>query len=251
MSKQAPPAPGRQRLSASSIMLLGGLVLAVVIGLAVALTVFTSPGDSAAPAPGTGTAGLAADEAPYLGAPVADPATLVRPDSHRLGPPAGDRVQFVEFLDLECEGCRAAFPAVERLRTEYAGRVDFVIRYFPIPSHRSAEAAAFAVEAAGRQGKLEPMYQKMYETQTEWGEQRTAQAPVFRGFAAELGLDLARYDADIADPVLQQRVFADRDDGTRAGVKGTPTFFINGRPAENVSGYQALKTLLDQALAAP
>ena len=234
-------------VGANRILLLSGLVVTLGIGLAVALALLMSPG-STTPPRGGATSSQAA-ETPLLGPAVPDPAVLVRADSHRLGPPSGDRVRFVEFLDFECEGCRAAFPAVERLRSEYAGRVDFVVRYFPLPSHANAEPAAFAVEAAARQGRLEPMYQKMYETQSEWGEQQVSQAPLFRGFAAELGLDLARYDTDLADPTLQQRVLADRDDGNRAGVTGTPSFFINDRPAENVSGYQALKTLLDQALA--
>lgn len=48
---------------------------------------------------------------------------------------------FVEFLDFECESCRAAYPANEQLRKDYEGRVTFVVRYFPIPSHFNAERA--------------------------------------------------------------------------------------------------------------
>ncbi|ALG08645.1 DsbA family protein [Kibdelosporangium phytohabitans] len=95
------------------------------------------------------------------GAPAAE---LVRPDSHRLSPAPDGKGTVVEFLDLECEACGAAFPGVEQLCAEYSGKVTFIVRYFPIPipipipSHRNAELAARAVEAAARQGKLEPMY---------------------------------------------------------------------------------------------
>ena len=51
---------------------------------------------------------------------------LVRADSHVLGEEGDSDVTFVEFLDFECEGCRAAYPAVEQLREEYAGQVAFV-----------------------------------------------------------------------------------------------------------------------------
>ncbi|MEV0790407.1 thioredoxin domain-containing protein [Kribbella sp. NPDC050459] len=125
---------------------------------------------------------------------------LVRPDSHRLGTAADGKVTFVEFLDFECEACRAAFPAVEQLRKTYAGRVTFVVRYFPLPGHFNAERAARAVEAAAAQGKFEAMYQKMYETQAEWGEQRVPADDRFRGYADALGLDLAAWAKAYQDP---------------------------------------------------
>lgn len=153
---------------------------------------------------------------------------LVRPDSHRLGPAGGGKVTFVEFLDFECEACRSYFPLVEKLRADYSGRVTFVIRYFPIPSHTNAERAARAVEAAARQGQLEPMYKRMYATQAQWGEQRVPQDNVFRGFASDLGLDLARFDTVYNDPATLTRIRADIADGNELGVEGTPTFFVNG-----------------------
>ncbi|WP_408993440.1 DsbA family protein [Streptomyces sp. 1268] len=154
---------------------------------------------------------------------------LVRPDSHRLSTAKDGKVTVVEFLDLECESCRAAFPSVERLREEYKGRVTFVMRYFPIPSHKNAELAARAVEAASKQGKLEAMYQKMYETQESWGDQQVSHEKTFRGFARELGLDMKKFEADWKDPATAKRVEKDRKDGMALGVQGTPTFFINGQ----------------------
>lgn len=156
-------------------------------------------------------------------------------------------VTFVEFLDFECEACRAAFPMVEQLRAEYGDRVNFVIRYFPIQSHFNAERAARAVEAAAQQDKFEPMYKKMYETQSEWGEQQTPADSRFRGFAAELGLDMAAFDAAYNDPATLDRVNVDVADGKALGVQGTPTFFLDGTEVEFRS-YDDLKTAVEQAL---
>jgi protein-disulfide isomerase len=153
---------------------------------------------------------------------------LVRENSHRLSTAADGRVTFVEFLDFECEACRAAYPAIEQLRSEYGDRVTFVARYFPIPSHFNAENAAVAVEAAAQQGRFEAMYQRMFDTQSTWGEQQVSQAPLFRQFAADLGLDMAAYDRAVADPATLERVRADQRDGQAAGVQGTPTFFLDG-----------------------
>jgi protein-disulfide isomerase len=172
---------------------------------------------------------------------------LVREDSHRLSTAADGRVTFVEFLDFECESCRAAYPAVEQLRAEYAGRVTFVARYFPIPSHANAQNAAVAVEAAARQGRFEDMYRLMFETQSQWGEQQVSQAATFRRFASDLGLDMASFDRTVADPATLERVLADQRDGHAAGVQGTPTFFVDGQRLDPRS-IDDLRAALDQAL---
>jgi predicted DsbA family dithiol-disulfide isomerase len=99
-----------------------------------------------------------------------------------------------------------------------------VARYFPLPGHANALNAAVAAEAAAQQGAFEAMYQEMYETQTQWGEQQDSKATLFRSFAQELGLDMAAYDAAVADPATLERVLSDRDDGLALGVEGTPTF---------------------------
>ena len=173
---------------------------------------------------------------------------LVRSDSHVLGTKADTGVTFVEFLDFECEGCRAAYPAVEQLRKDYEGRVTFVARYFPLPDHFNAERAARAVESAAQQGKFEAMYQRMYETQAQWGEQQKPADDTFRDFAEDLGLDMDRYDADYEDPATAQRVAKDVKDGEALGVTGTPTFYLNGQMLQPES-FQDLKDALDAALA--
>lgn len=167
--------------------------------------------------------------APEAGAPL--PTTLAS-DTHVLDQGATD-VTLVEFLDFECEACGAYFPYVEELRKQYAGEVTFAFRYFPLPGHGNSVNAAVAVEAAARQDALEPMFTKMFETQGEWGERGSeSQAHVFRGYAEALGLDLAKFDADVADPEVLARVQSDFDAGITLGVSGTPTFFVNDRKVE-------------------
>lgn len=216
--------------------LVSGAVVAMVIVAVVALATLARPGAPEAGADPAGTQSAASSQ------------SVVHEDSHRLSAaPKGSPV-FVEFLDLECESCRAAYPLVEQLRKDYAGRVEFVIRYFPIDGHANAMNAAVSVEAAARQGKLEQMYSRMYETQTQWGEQRESKAPLFRKFAADLGLDLARYDADVASAQVKARVEKDRQDGLALGVQGTPTFFLDGAMIQP-SSEDELRQMLDEAIA--
>ena len=176
-------------------------------------------------------------------------AATVREDTHTLSTAADGKVTLVEFLDFECESCLAMYPTMERIRAEYDGRITFAVRYFPIPSHPNAELAARSVEAAAAQGQFEAMYQKMYETQTEWGHNQASQEATFVGFAAELGLDVEQFQADLADPATAQRVASDQADGIALGVQGTPTLFLNGQMLEPMPTYEALAAQIDEALA--
>lgn len=173
---------------------------------------------------------------------------LVRPDSHRLSTAADGKTTVVEFLDFECESCLAAYPGVEKLRAEYGDRITYVVRYFPIASHPNAYNAAHAAEAAARQGKFEPMYKKLFDNQNAWGHNPQSQADVFAGYAREIGLDMTRYNSDVASPEVANRVKADATDGENAGVQGTPTFFINGEKYTDSPTYDGLKAAINASL---
>lgn len=214
--------PSRQRRAKAIIWaVLAAVVLAGIIVGAMAV----GGARDATPSGGGQTASSGSGQtAPSEAVPV------VRPDSQVLSQAPNEQAVLVEFLDFECEGCGAAYPVVEELRAEYADTVTFVTRYFPLPGHRNAMPAAVAVEAAAQQGAYEAMYQKMFETQAQWGEATEDKSPVFRGYAEELGLDLAAYDEAVADPATRARIEADVADGIALGVQGTPTFFLDGKP---------------------
>ena len=180
-------------------------------------------------------------------------AQLVRADSHRVTTAPDGKVTFVEFVDFECESCKAASGAIDELRRQYDGRVTFVVKYFPNSGHFNAERAARAVESAAQQGQFEAMFQKMFATQLEWGGKHDGGAGVpaddaFRGFAAELKLDMVKYDKAYEDPGTLKRVRQDVADGKAFGVTGTPTFFLNGKMFEPTS-YEHIVQSLDAALA--
>lgn len=184
----------------------------------------------------------AASVAPAMPASDQAPASVpfVRDNSHVLGIPGDGSVTMVEFLDFECEACGALYPFYEELRKEYAGKVRFVARYFPIPSHFNAMNAAIAVEAAAQQGYFEQMYSMMFQSQAQWGEQQESKADLFRSWAQQLGLDMAKFDSAVADPATAARVAQDRKDGEALGVEGTPTLFLNGKKLELSNGQQLM-----------
>lgn len=201
---------------------------ALVIGLVILFTTF---GEDEGQAPGT----------------VAT-AQLVREDSHRLHQAPDEQAVLVEFLDFECESCLAAYPVVEELSEEYGQNLTVVSRYFPLPGHPNSETAAAAVEAAAQQGKFEEMHARMFETQAEWSHTNEDRSPVFRGYAEDLGLDMAAYDAAIADPATMDRVNADKADGMALNVEGTPTFFLEGRKIQPAT-LEEFRSLIETAIA--
>ncbi|ACY21859.1 DSBA oxidoreductase [Gordonia bronchialis DSM 43247] len=170
-----------------------------------------------------------------------------RPDSPRLSAPAESKATFVEFLDFECEGCGAAYPAVEQLRQTYGDQVTFVVRYFPLPGHFNADRAARAVAAAAEQGQFEPMYRKMFDTQRSWGEQRVPLDDLFFSYARELGLNMERFAAAYDSQATRELIDRDVADGKALGVTGTPTFFINDERIKP-EGYDDLSSALESAI---
>ncbi|TCB93408.1 disulfide bond formation protein DsbA [Micromonospora zingiberis] len=178
-----------------------------------------------------------------------DPAVLVRADSHRLSTATDGKVTLVEFLDFECEACGAVYPSIKEILDTYQDRITFVVRYFPIPSHPNAELAARAAQAAANQDRFAEMYTVLFENQSQWGHQSTPQTEKFVGYARELGLDVDRFQQDLDAPATAQRVASERADGETAGVRGTPTFFLNGRQLTEIRTQADMIAAIDAALA--
>lgn len=111
-----------------------------------------------------------------------------------------------------------------------------VFRHLPLPKHSKAKGAAIAMQAAGRQGKAWEMHDKMFENN------RALDPGDLEGYAKEIGLDVAKFKADVEDPSVVKEVEDDFALAQKVGVRGTPNCFINGtavrgaRPIEDFEG---------------
>ena len=206
---------------------------AVVVVLVVAALIYVLVNQSQAAPPSSGDGSSSAQ--------------LVRENSHVLDDGGEGAVTVVEFLDFECEACGSFYPIVEDLREQFAGEITYVVRYFPLPGHFNSKNAAIAAEAAAQQDRFEDMYHRLFETQAEWGEAQESRADLFRDFAEELGLDMAAYDAAVADPSTTERVDLDFEEGRALGVSSTPTFFVDGELAE-LQEWDDLENLIQAAV---
>jgi Na+/H+ antiporter NhaA len=142
---------------------------------------------------------------------------------HIRGPIENTLITLVEYGDFECPFCGQAEPAVRELIKEY-GELRFVFRHLPLTDvHPHAQLAAEAAEAADRQGKFWGMHDMLMDHQGALTTKDLLQ------YAADLGLDTAKFGADLRKHYGAARVAEDVDSADLATVSGTPTFFINGR----------------------
>jgi protein-disulfide isomerase len=147
----------------------------------------------------------------------------VAEDRDHIQGPAEAAVTLVEYGDYECPYCGAAYPILKDVQARMSERLRFVFRNFPITtSHPHAEQAAEAAEAAGAQGTFWEMHDLLYENQQRLGDDD------LRVHAEMLGLDVERFDRELAEHVHAARVHEDFMSGVRSGVNGTPTFYIDG-----------------------
>jgi protein-disulfide isomerase len=141
---------------------------------------------------------------------------------HMRGSLSRAAVVMVEYGDFECPACAAAQPIVDQLGVMLGDELCTVWRHFPLTQvHLQAQSAAEAAEAAGAQGAFWPMHELLFARQPIFDEDS------LREYAAELGLDVARFTNELLSGVHEPRVRKDFLGGVRSGVNGTPTFFIN------------------------
>jgi NhaA family Na+:H+ antiporter len=152
-------------------------------------------------------------------------AKLTKPISEHdhIRGPEDTQVILVEYGDYECPHCRQVNDIRRELRARLGDKYRYVYRHFPIRrAHTHAQIAAEAAEAASAQGKFWEMHNLLFKHQGELGQTQILQ------YAAEIDLDLDRFERELTERIYSDRVSDDLKSGIASGVHGTPTFFING-----------------------
>ncbi len=219
-------------------LLIGAAVIQIVLLIFIAFKVASVGGGAAAVPSAPSAAGA---DAP---APVVDMEQLVD-DDPVLGS-ADAPVTIVEFSDFQCPFCgRFVQQTMPQIKSQYidTGKVKLVFRDFPLPFHPLAEPGAIATSCAGKQGKYFEMHDKIFANQEALSEASLKQ------WAQELGLNLATWDKCRADPTIKQEIQKDMQDGSAAGVQGTPSFFISGHIISGAQPFSVFQQAIEQALA--
>jgi protein-disulfide isomerase len=160
----------------------------------------------------------------------APPEQVTAADQVRGNPDAA--VTLTVYADFQCPACLSETTLITRAWPQISDRTRLVFRHYPLDIHRHAFLAARYAEAAGRQDAFWQMHDILFANQALWSNVADA-APLFDGYAANLGLDVAQLKSDVQLPELRDKILADQRSGTRAGVRSTPTLFLNGRLLAN------------------
>ncbi|WP_332847813.1 DsbA family protein [Massilia sp. S19_KUP03_FR1] len=169
------------------------------------------------------------------------PATVTKNDHIKGADSAA--ITLIEYGDFECPFCARAHEALTSLLPQYGDDVRLVYRHMPLDGmHPDATPAAEAAEAAGAQGKFWEMHDALFAGQDDLSDQ------AFQAMAQDIGLDGDRFEDDLQSGKYAQIVASDAAEARHCGVRGTPTFYINGVQFEGDSDVQSLEQAINAAL---
>jgi protein-disulfide isomerase len=153
-------------------------------------------------------------------------------------------IELVEFSDFDCPYCRRATETIDLLMEQFAGQIRFVYKDYPLPSHPDAFKAAEAGNCAHEQGRFWELHDTMFASQGSLGVEE------LKGYAADLGLDTAAFDACLDSGRHAAAVNRDVRIGMSYGVSSTPTLFLNGRAVLGAAPYETFVEIVREELAA-
>ncbi len=173
---------------------------------------------------------------------------VVKADDHTAWSPAKKNI-LVEYSDLQCPACRAYHEVIKsQIETDKSitGKITLVYRHFPLNIHQHAKEAAYAAEAAGKQGKFFEYADYLFTNQDQWDNSNNV-TQYFLSAAKDLKLDQTKFKTDMNSPEAKKKVDADAASGLSVGVDATPTFFLNGRKLDNIRSFDDFKNELTSA----
>ncbi len=154
-------------------------------------------------------------------------------------------ITIVEFGDFQCPFCGRVEPTLTDLLKKYKGQVKLAFRDFPLSTiHPYAEGAAEAGRCAEAQGKFWPMHDAMYADQSKLGDSDLTAT------ATRLGMDRSSFASCLKSGKYKAAIQQDVAAGQRAGVTGTPAFFINGQFLSGAVPESQFEQIIDSELAA-
>ncbi|MGB0646340.1 MAG: DsbA family protein [Bradymonadia bacterium] len=154
------------------------------------------------------------------------------------------KITVVEFADFQCGHCARLSESIDVLKAEFGDQVRFVFKQFPMTRHPFAHYAARASLAAHNQGAFWQFHDLLFKHQFQLSEAK------IDGFASELKLDMKKYTVDREHPEIYAQIARDRKEAIAAGLRATPTLYINGRLYTESKSLDSLRKTLKNALTA-
>jgi protein-disulfide isomerase len=171
----------------------------------------------------------------------ADNSILLKPHAPNKG--AFDaKVTIVEFLDPECESCSAMSPMVKKIYEEHQSEIRLVVRYMAF--HQNSKYVANILEGTRAENKYWEALELLFEKQGLWANHQNPNPELIPEILKPLNLNMKKIIADAKAGRYDKQILEDMDDGKKVGVRGTPTFFVNGNQLTEL-GYDSLKKAIE------
>lgn len=119
--------------------------------------------------------------------------------------------------------------------------VKFVVKHFPLRNHKFAKKASIAALAAHKQGKFWEYHHKIFQNMRSLSDAK------LQDIAKEVSLNIKKFNRDMKNPAIQKLIMRDMNEGNRAGLRGTPTIYVNGKLLKS-RGFQGFQQMIDEAL---
>jgi len=153
--------------------------------------------------------------------------------------PKDAAITVVMFQDFQCSFSKRSQSTTKQLMKAYPNQIRLAFKNFPLGFHKEAMIAAEAALAAGAQGKFWEMHDKIF------ANQKQINVDILKGYAQELNLDMNKFNTDLETHRYKKVIDDDMKLARGAGVRGTPTFFINGKKLVGAKPLPAFKEIID------
>lgn len=152
-------------------------------------------------------------------------------------------ITIVGFLDVQCPFSKRFQPVIDEVLEAYPGKVNYVVKNFPLGFHQEAIPAAKALMAAGQQGKYWEMLAGVLENNNQLSDEK------YEEIAKSIGLNIKRFKKDLQsnDEAWSKLIQEDLELGMKSDVRGTPTYFLNGKKT-TARRLEAFKMEIDKIL---
>ena len=152
------------------------------------------------------------------------------------------RVTIVEFADFQCGYCSRSVSTSDQILSDFPGKVRWVFKHYPMPFHRRAPLASQASMAANKEGRFWEYHDMLFANRKKLGDEDLL------SYARRTGLDLKKYKEAMITKLYEDDITRDMTLGKKLKVRGTPTFFINGRKHVGSMSYTNLRRIIKQEL---
>lgn len=219
------------------------LIALVVCGIFAGLFFYLKEGHKDQPAPVQSSNSESQQSMPFKMVPV-DQSVLIKPHAPVKGAFSA-QITIVEFLDPECEACAATYPMVKKIFEEYKSDIRLVVRYMTY--HQNSKYVANILEGARAEDKYWEALELLFQSQDKWANHHNPNPDLIPEILQPLKLNIKKIVADAKNGKYDKQITEDTEDGKAVGVRGTPTFFVNGHQVQEL-GYESLKHEIESRL---